>query len=153
MPIADAKRKKIGRELIEWVYLGIRAGARHSVAEYHQVKTIALALAEQHLLRAVNMPIRARVRLNETRRVYEVRSGTNTFNAFISSCLSFSGSVTIAELNAELTSLEANTATLKFMKASGSTNDEIAAWIETNWDNEIEEWQFRFPASYVDSWT
>ena len=152
MAIADAKRKKIGRELIEWVYLGIRAGARHSVTEYHKYKATDPVLAEAHLLRAVNMPLRARVRVNEARRLYELRFGANTFNAFVTSCLSLAGTVTLAELNTALTTLENNTATLKAMKAGGSTNNEIAAWIETNWDDEVQEWVFPFPAGYVDSW-
>lgn len=153
MPIADAKKRKIGAELIDWIYLGIRTGARQAVAEYHVLKATDPLRAEAHLLRAVNMPVRARARINETRRVYELRFGAGTFNAFIASCLALGRTVTIGELNAELVSLEANTATLKSMKASGSTNDQIAAWIETNWDNEVNDWKFLFHVGYQDSWT
>lgn len=152
MAIADAKRKKIGRELIEWIYLGIRTGARASVVEYHGLKSTNPARAEEHLLRAVNLPVRARARINEARRVYELRFGAGAFNTFIASCLTLAGTVTLAELNTELTALEANTATMKALKAGGATLDTIAAWIETNWDDEIQDWKFQMPAAYADSW-
>lgn len=152
MAIADAKRKKIGRELVEWIYLGIRAGARDSVAQYNQLAATNPLLAEQHLLRAVNMPVRARARINEARRVYELTNGVNTFNAFIGSCLSLAGTVTLAELNAELTSLEAQTAAWKTQHAQGATNAAIAASILSTWADDRSDWQFRIPTDYADTW-
>lgn len=153
MAIEHAKRKRIGTELIEWIYLGIRTGARVAVAEYHSLKVSNPGLAEAHLRYAATLPVRARARINEARRLYEIRFGVNTFNTFIGNCLSLAGTVTLAELNAELTLLENGTATLRAMHAGGSTLDEIAAWIETNWEYERQDWLFPIPATYVDSWT
>lgn len=153
MAIADAKRRKIGRELIDWIYLGIKVGARRSLSDYHKLKNTDLSAAIEHLKRAVNMPLRARSRINEARRVYELENGVNTFNAFISSCLSLAGSVTLAELNAALTTLESDANSLISQKNTGSmTLDDVATWIEINWRNDALDWSFPFPADYQDAW-
>ena len=153
MPIADAKRRRIGVELIDWVYLGIRTGARQSVEEYERYKTTQPALAEEHLKRACNMPMRARARINEARRLYEIENGANTFNTFISGCLSLSGTVTLAELNAELTTLENYANNLIAQKIAGTmTLDQVASDIRANVRLEAMDWAFPFPTNYVDSW-
>ena len=152
MAIGDAKKQKIGSELIEWILLGIRTGARQSVIEYQRIKVIDPVQALEHLKRAVNMPLRARARINEARRLYELENGAGTFNTFIASCLAFHGTVTLAELNAELTTLETYANNLILRKTGGESLDSIAADIESNVRHEIKDWQFPFPAGYVDAW-
>ena len=153
MPIADAAKRKIGREIIDWIYLGIRTGARRSVVEYHKYKATAPALAESHLARAVNMPLRARARINQKRTEYETQNGAGTFNAYIGSCLSLAGTVTLAELNAELTALENYANNLIAQKQSGAlTLDQIAQSIETDFREEASDWRFPIPATYTDTW-
>ena len=83
MAIADGKKKKIGRELVEWIHLGIEIGARQSVVEYHRYKVSNPVEAEGHLLRAVSMPVRARARINARKDIYEANNGVNTFNDYI----------------------------------------------------------------------
>jgi len=152
MPILDAKRRKIGSELVEWIYLGIRTGARQSVAEYQRLKVSEPLVALEHLKRAVNMPLRARARINEARRLYELENGVNTFNTFVSSCLALAGTVTLAELNAELTTLETYANNLITRKNGGESFDSIAADIEANVRHEAKDWAFPFPVGYVDAW-
>jgi hypothetical protein len=152
MAIADARKRKIGNELVDWLYLGIRSGARSSVAEYERLKASDLALATEHLKRAVNMPLRARARLTETSRLYELENGAGTFNAFISECLTLAGSVTIAQLNTELTTLENYANDLLAQKTAGATLDAIAADITAALRDEAKDWAFPLPANYADQW-
>jgi hypothetical protein len=153
MPIADAKKRRIGRELIDFIYLGIRSGARLSVADYQRLKVSAPALAEASLLRAVHMPLRARARINEASRVFELENGAGTFNAFLVSCLALAGTVTLAELNTELTTLETYANNLRARKLGGESLDSIAADIQTNVRNEVLDWTFGFFNDvYVEAW-
>lgn len=153
MAISDAKKRRIGNELIDWIYLGIRTGARHRVAEYRKIAGTDPIRAEEILKAAVNMPNRARARINEARRLYEVRFGTGTFNAFIASCLSLVGNITIAEVNTALTALEAESnALITAHKNSTMTLLQIADWIDANWENESLDWTFPFPVGYKDNW-
>lgn len=153
MPIADAKKRKIGQQFVDWLYLGIRTGARESVSDYQRFKSVDMTAAEEHLKRAVNMPLRARARINEARRLYELENGANTFNAFVASCLSLAGTVTLADINNDLTTLENYANNLIAQKnASVMTLDQVAADIEANMRNEVRDWVFPFPSNYADSW-
>jgi len=151
MAIQDAKKRRIGRELVDWIHLGIRTGARRAVANYRQEKANGnQAQAIEQITRAVNMPRRARERINETIRLYELKNGANTANPFLISCLALAGSVTLGEINSDLTTLENQTANLIANNAAGGTLDEMATAIENALDNEANEWQFPFPDGYTD---
>ena len=155
MAINNIKKRKVGTVLAEGIIGGIRSGARMSVREYHNYKVSDPTLAEGHLLRAVHMPVRARTRLNYKSENYEAVHGVGTFNTYLGECLGIvygANNVTLGDLNSELTSLEADTATLKGMKTGGSTLDEIAAWIEANWDDERLEFNAPLPPDYSESW-
>jgi hypothetical protein len=152
MPIADAKKKMIGRQLVEWLYLGIRSGARASVDDYQRFKVKNPALADEYLKRAVNMPLRARARLVEASRLYELENGIGTFNTFLASCLALAGTVTLSELNTDLTTLENYANALIARKQGGEALDSIAADVTANLRDELKDWQFPFPAGYVDQW-
>jgi hypothetical protein len=153
MPISDAKKARIGAELINWLYLGIRAGARASVKEYRAYTARGdSAQAIEHLKRAVNMPRRMRERLNYDRQQRGLTVGQYT--TAIAGCLTLAGStITFAELNAELTTLEAQGAQLIADKTAGTkTLDQVADWIEANWQDEVTEWVFPFDPAYTDNW-
>jgi len=151
MPIEDAKKRRIGRELVDWIHLGIRTGARRSVANYRAEKIAGnQAKAIEQITRAVNMPRRARERINEWIRIYDLENGTGAGQTFIVECLALAGSVTLAEINSDLTTLESQTTTLISNNQSGSTLDEMATIIENVLDDEAKQWQFPFPVGYED---
>jgi len=150
MAIEDATKRRIGRELVDWIHLGIRTGARRSVANYRTEKAAGNPLlAIEHITRAVNMPRRARERINETIRLYELKAGSDG-QVFLSECLALAGSVTLGEINADLITLENQTATLISNNQSGGTLDEMATAIENALDEEAKEWVFPFPDGYTD---
>lgn len=151
MAITDAKKRRIGRELVDWIYLGIRTGARRSVAVYRAEKLAGnQAQAIEHITRAVNMPRRARERLNEWLRVYDLANGEGTGQTFLGECLTLAGSVTLGNINGDLTTLENQTANLIANNAAGGTLDEMATAIENALDNEADQWKFPFPDGYTD---
>jgi len=151
MAIADAKKRRIGRELVDWIHLGIRTGARRSVDNYRAEKAAGnQLLAVEHITRAVNMPRRARERLNEWIRVYDLDNGVGAGQTFLSECLALAGSVTLGEINSDLTILENQTATLISNNQAGGTLDEMATTVENVLDNEADKWAFPFPDGYTD---
>lgn len=151
MAIADAKKRRIGRELVDWIYLGIRTGARRSTAEYQNLKVSNRPQAIEHLTRAVNMPNRARARIDKWIADYDAVNGAGSGQAFIGECLALAGSVTLGEINSELTTLENQANTLIANNQAGGTLDEMAAAIEGALDWEAQQWQFPIPATYSDS--
>lgn len=153
MAIADAVKRKIGRELVEWIYLGVKAGARRSVSEYERLKATDTATAMAHLRRAVNMPTRARVRIDAARDRYEARNGAGAFPAFARSCLQLAGTITLTDLNSALADLEAEAAGWKAGFRAGTLSaDEVAAQISAAWPDDSSEWTFPIPSSYDDQW-
>lgn len=154
MAISDAKKRKIGVQLIDWIYLGIRTGARRSVEEYQRLKATDPAEAEQHLARACNMPMRRRAVINAIIERYESRNGAGTAPAYLNECLALTGtSITVADLNAELTSLENYANTLIDAKIAGTmTLDNIAADIESKVEWEASDWSPSIDFSVVDRW-
>ena len=149
--ISDAKKRKIGRELVDWIYLGIRTGARRSAQIYQQEKISNPTQAIAHIKRAVDMPNRARARINEWISVYDAENGIGTGQIFLGECLTLAGSVTLGEINAELTALEAQAQTVVDNVAGGWTWDQVASAIE-NQEWEAKDWAFPLPQGYVDVW-
>ena len=151
MPIADAKKRRIGRELTDWIYLGIRTGARRSTLEYQTLKQDDPINAKAVLERAVNMPRRARTRINEWITTWDGIHGTGEGVVFLADCLSLAGTITIAEINAELTTLEAQAQTIiDHNLLDGWTLDQIATAIENALEWEAKDWIFPLPESYSD---
>ena len=151
MAIADAKKRRIGRELVDWIHLGIRTGARRSVANYRQLKTNGQQdEAIEQITRAVNMPRRARERINEWIRVYDLANGSGAAQIFINECLALAGSVTLGEINSHLTTLETQADNLISANGSGGTLDEMATALENALENEASLWRFPFPDGYID---
>ena len=151
MAIADAKKRRIGRELVDWIHLGIRTGARRSVAAYRQEKLAGnQALAIEQITRAVNMPHRARERINEWVRVYDLANGAGSGQTFIVECLALAGSVTLANINSDLTTIENAATNFIALNAGGETLDQLATRLENALENESLLWQFPFPDGYTD---
>ena len=151
MPILDAKKHRIGRELVDWIHLGIRTGARRSVTAYRTEKANGnQAQAIESITRAVNMPRRAKERINEWIRVYDLANGSGAAQIFISECLTLAGSVTLGEINSDLTTLENQTNILIANNQSGGTLDEMATDLENALEDEASLWQFPFPGGYTD---
>ena len=148
MAVSNIIKKKIGREMLEWVHLGVRTGMRRGVAEYRsltaQGKTVE---AVAQIKRAVDLPHRARARIVEAIAKYT--------QAFIVDCVSTAlpAGVTLAEIDADLTAQEAYAQTLVNHRLNdGWTWDQIATDIETNVELEITKWTFPYPAGYLDVW-
>jgi len=144
MAIINIKKRKIARELQEWIFLGIRTGARRSVAEYQEFKVSDSERAINAIKRAVDLPRRARHRINEFIRVYGQQQ--------LVDCIALYGDVTVAEINAELTTLENYCNNLYNRKIGGESWAAIALDIESNVSLESEEWVFRLPDNYTDIW-
>src|SRR3972149_11969281 len=98
MALNDIILKKVGRELREWLYLGIRTGMRRGVDEYNILKTVDSISAVAAIERAIDLPRRVRARINEAIRIY----GQQT----IIDALQTSGTTSILEINNDLTLLE-----------------------------------------------
>lgn len=146
MAITDIKKKKIGRELTEWVFLGIRTGARRAVAEYREQTAAGnTELAVAHIKRAVDLPHRARARITQAVTTYGQPA--------IVECITAYDGVTLAEINAELTTLETYAQGLvDHVNNDGWTWDQVATDIEDKVANESAEWVFPLPAGYTDVW-
>lgn len=140
MAINNIILKKVGRELREWVFLGIRTGMRRGVEVYRDSGNI------EQLKRAIDMPHRARARVDEAIRIHGQSRLVDALSA------NNSGDVTIAELNAELSTLESYAQDLVDRGLAGETWDDLATDIEVNITLESEQWVFPFPAAYTDIW-
>jgi len=151
MAITDAKKRRIGRELVDWIHLGIRTGARRSVAEYQRLKVSDRPQAIEHLTRAVNMPAKARARIDKWISDYDAINGAGTGQVFIAECLTLAGSVTLGEINSDLTTLENQADTLITNNQSGGTLDEMAAAIESALEWEAKDWTFPIPETFTES--
>ena len=143
MAIDNVIKKKIGRELREWIFLGIRTGMRRGVAEYRQDTVNNL----NAIKRAIDLPHRARARIDEAIRVYGQQAIVDALAS------NNSGDVTIAEMNAELTILEAYAQDLVDRQTGGEDWDSLAIDIETNIELELMRWRFETPSGYKDIWS
>lgn len=151
MAIGDAKKRRIGRELVDWVMLGIQTGAIRSVAEYRALAVPDPVKAKAQLTRAVNMPRRARARIDNWIEDYDAANGAGAGQTFLVECLALAGSVTLGQLNSEVTRLETLAQTVIDNNNAGSlTLDQVATAIENNLQNEAQEWAFPLPAAYAD---
>lgn len=151
MAISDAKKRKIGNELVDWIYLGIRTGARRSTEEYRRLLLEnRLDEAKASLTRAVNMPRRARARITTWIAGYDAINGAGSAQTFLASCLSIAGTVTLSEIDAELTMLENQAQILINNNQSGWTLDQVATAIENQLEWEAKDWVFPLPVDYVD---
>lgn len=145
MAINEILKKKIGRELREWIYLGIRTGMRRAVADYRAKKAGMPDEAALAIKRAIDLPRRARARIDEAISRYGQQQVVDV--------LTENGTVTIAELNAELTGLESYAQGLYDRRINDSESwDSLAADIEANVELESEKWVFPIPAGYTDIW-
>lgn len=153
MAIVDARKKKIGRELKEWVYLGVRAGMLRSASQYETQKIANLPAAIQQIKRAVDMPHRARTRVNYFIQRYDAANGAGSAQALIVESLSLAGTVTLQEINSELTSLENYAQGLvDHVNNDGWSWDQVSADIQANVENEAWQWTFEIPPDYIDVW-
>lgn len=158
MAIADAKKRKVGQQLVEWIYLGIRTGARRSVGEYRKrLATGDSTGAIAHLKRAVDLPHRARTRVETRIASYNAENGAGAAETYLQECLALFGAVTLSDLNTELTALESYAATLVAAAPApygdGSmTWEQIASDIEANVRDESPDWIFPLPEQYTDIW-
>jgi HD-like signal output (HDOD) protein len=150
MSIKDAKKRMIGRQLVDWIFLGVETGARKSVEEYRKNKTSNPAMAKDFLTRAVNMPRRARLRIEAWISEYDTQHKSGAAETYLNECLHCCGSITLSEIMTELKALEAKTQSIIDNNASGATLDETAISIEQNLNWTAKEWEFLFPSDYKD---
>jgi hypothetical protein len=146
MPIDDIKKKKIGRELTEWIFLGVRTGMRRGVEMYEAEKANNLDRAILALKRAVDLPRRAKIRIQEF-----IQKDPGNLQ-LIEDSLALYGTVTRAEIQAELDSLEIYAQGLKDAYDGGASYDDIANDITNNIEKESDYWIFKIPDGYTDIW-
>lgn len=145
MAIADIVKKKIGRELREWIFLGIRTGARRGVENYRSLIVIGRDTeAVLAIKRAIDLPHRVRERIDYFIDQYS--------QSFLFECMAFEGTTTLAELNSELQILENYAQNLVNRQGGGESWDDLASDIETNIEKESTKWIFPLPPGYTDIW-
>src|SRR4030042_4419014 len=138
MAISEILLKKIGREIREWIYLGIRTGMRRGVMEYRSSLATYPDQAILALKRAVDLPRRARIRIETAIAKYGLTK--------LQQALALDGTVTVTELNAALTTLETYAQGLyNHVINDAWTWDQVASDIEANVYFEIDEWMFPLP--------
>lgn len=146
MAISDVIKKKIGRELREWIFLGVRTGARQRVV--HARRYWALGDTEQaitHMKIAVDTPHRIRAKIDTFIAAHGI--------SLLQEAVALNGDVTLAEIDAELTTLENYAQGLVDAKNGGATWEEIAINIETSIELEARKWIFPLPENYVSVWS
>lgn len=156
MAVEDIVKKKIGRELQEWVYLGVRTGMRRAVDDYRKLVTLGdTEQAEQVMKRCLNLPHRARLRIQSFIDNFATNypDETQTGVQYIADCLALNSTVTIGELNTALNSMEAICITWRDqILAETRTWDQIATIIENNVEHEASRWMFIIPSGELDIW-
>lgn len=155
MAVEDILKKKIGRELQEWVYLGVRTGMRRAIIQYRSINPTNPIQADQIMRRCLDLPHRARIRIQNfiddfaTNYPDEILTGPQ----YIAECLLLNGTTTVSELNTELTTMEGYCETWRdHILAATRTWDEIATTIENNLENESIRWLFQIPSGELDIW-
>lgn len=146
MAISDIKKKRIGRELREWVFLGVKTGMRRGAEIYEQEKVRNSVEAIAQLKRAVDLPRRAKTRI-ET--FINARPGNLQL---LADALAMSGTVTLSEIRDELDIMIAYAQGLKDSYDINSSWDILSEDIRTNVENESLDWIFKLPVGYVDIW-
>jgi len=145
MPISEILLKKIGREIREWIFLGIKTGIRRAVADYR----VHLSTNPDHailcLKRAVDLPRRARIRIETAVAKFGITK--------LQAALATDGTVTITELNIAISTLETYATSLyNHYKNDAWTFEQIATDIESNIELESNQWDFPLPSGYRDIW-
>ena len=148
MPVSNIISKKVGRELLEWVHLGVRTGMRRAVADYRQRIAAGDTLnAVRAIKYAVNQPHMTRARINYAITIYGQQALVDAVTAALP------GGVTLAEVNADLTAMENYAQGLvNHRNTDGWTWDQIATDIETNVELENVRWVFQVPPGYTSIW-
>ena len=145
MAVSNILKKKVGRELVEWVFLGIRTGARRGVEEAERLMILGdNDSAILQLKRVIDLPNRAIARID----YFISLHGIN----ILQDGLALYGGVTLVELNAELAILENYCRNLKDRKDGGESWISIVEDIKSNVEFESLKWVFPFPPDYVDIW-
>jgi len=145
MAITNILKKKIGDELRNWIFLGIKTGVRRAVKDYRVLMSSDRTIdAINSLKRAIDMPHRARTRIE-----YFI---TQYSQQFLVECMALAGAETLTELNAELQTLENYAQNLVTRQGQGESWDDLATDIESNIENESIKWVFPFPPGYTDIW-
>ena len=164
MAIADAKERKIGRELVEWLYLGLRTGIRKGVAEYQALKVADPTEAVTQLKRAMDLPHRVRARIDHFISQQDGKGGPNAGINRLNAALNSFGAgksgpnrVSMSDIDADIVVLENQMAALKVQAPdpygnAAMTWDDLATALEATIENEIDDWRFEIPPGYTDIW-
>jgi hypothetical protein len=146
MAIETIKMRKIARELQEWIYLGINEGMIQSSNEFIRLRNTDQIQADSHLKRSIDMPYRAKIRIEEFCKTYGEK--------YINECLAIYGDVTLDELLAEIDKMIVySEERVKEYINTAIDNAVIAEKIRAEIPSNIEEWTFKIPADYKDIFT
>lgn len=145
MAVSEIIKRKIGRDLAEGIYLGVKAGVRWDVSDYRRLTADGnTVIAEMAIKRAIDRPHMARARVTEFIQVHG--------SAFLIECLNKAGDCTAAELNTALNNMETYVQELVVRRNTGETWDSIATDIETKIENDFVKSYFPVPSGYVSIW-
>lgn len=143
MAIETIKMRKIARELQEWIYLGINEGMIQSANEYIKLQSVDPVQAESWLKRSIDMPYRARVRIEEFIKTYT--------KEYIDNCMKIYGDCTVDELLADIDiMIKYSEERVKEFIDTAHNNRVIAEKIRSEIQSQAEGWTFRIPADYKD---
>jgi hypothetical protein len=145
MAINEIILKKVGRELREWIYLGVKVGMLKGVSAYRSLQATDPIAAQLEIERAIDLPSRAKTRINTAITIYGLQT-------LVDALAASGGTVTISELNTELATLETYAAGLITRRLAGEAWDSLATDIETNIEDIQTKWVFPLPANYKDVW-
>jgi len=145
MAIGDRLYKKMTGKAILWPFTQLRSGIIGGAIVYRRAVTAEeIAEGERQLERSLDLPQKLRATIN----AYIVKYGKQA----VVDAIVTETDVTIAELKAELTTLEAYTQGLVDRRVGGESWDDICTDIEAYIvERESDRWDFRPPAR-TDVW-
>lgn len=155
MAASDVLKKKIGRELREWIYLGVRTGMRRCRTEYRAIVATDPDRAILIMRRCLDLPRRARLRILDFINNFATRYPSEgvTGTEYLRQCLLLNNSATISELNTELTTMENGCITLRNHIIAGTrTWAQVVTIVENNTEDESIRWIFKIPTGELDIW-
>lgn len=142
MAIENILKRKIARELQEWIFLGIDDGMIRSAQEYKSlIAQGRTSEAEGRLSRAVDMPFRALARIEAMEAQYTT--------VFIEDCLKLYGDCTLQELKDAIIEKQkyAKERALEFID-SKIDNVTIADNITASISSNAQKWVAPIPSGY-----
>ena len=142
MAIENIIKRKIARELQEWIYLGIEDGMLRSAQEYKALMAAGRTTeAQAQIERAVDMPFRALARIEAMETQYTAK--------YLDECLALYGDCTLDELKSAIKEKQTYAKEQALLVIDTKTdNATVADSITTAISSNAEKWTAPIPAAY-----